>query len=143
MRVIWPFRAEQRTASRRSGVGTIPLQVLGFIAVTDPRWYECLLGLDTRLGPMDANFWPATLAPGTPLLFKLRAPANAIAGFGYFATLSVLPDWLAWDTFGEANATGRGALIASGLVLFAITLVVNMAARAIIYRRREFRDSAA
>jgi phosphate transport system permease protein len=47
------------------------------------------------------------------------------------------------NTFGEANSTGRGALIASGLVLFAITLVVNMAARAIIYRRREFRDSAA
>jgi phosphate transport system permease protein len=47
------------------------------------------------------------------------------------------------NTFGEADATGRGALIASGLVLFAITLVVNMAARAIIYRRREFRDSAA
>jgi phosphate transport system permease protein len=47
------------------------------------------------------------------------------------------------NTFGEANETGRGALIASGLLLFAITLVVNMAARAIIYRRREFRDSAA
>ncbi|MEV4635973.1 phosphate ABC transporter permease subunit PstC [Actinoplanes sp. NPDC049548] len=47
------------------------------------------------------------------------------------------------NTFGEATPTGRGALIASGLVLFAITLVVNMAARAIIYRRREFRDSAA
>lgn len=47
------------------------------------------------------------------------------------------------NTFGEANATGRGALIASGLVLFAITLVVNLIARAIIYRRREFRDSAA
>ena len=47
------------------------------------------------------------------------------------------------NTFGEANATGRGALIASGLLLFGITLVVNMAARAIIYRRREFRDSAA
>ncbi|MEV6344454.1 phosphate ABC transporter permease subunit PstC [Actinoplanes sp. NPDC051851] len=47
------------------------------------------------------------------------------------------------NTFGEANETGRGALIASGLVLFAITLVVNMTARAIIYRRREFRDSAA
>ena len=40
--------------------------------------------------------------------------------------------------FGEANAIGRGALIASGLVLFAITLVVNVIARAIIYRRREF-----
>jgi len=47
------------------------------------------------------------------------------------------------NTFGEANDIGRGALIASGLVLFTITLVVNMAARAIIYRRREFRDSAA
>ncbi|OJF09998.1 phosphate ABC transporter permease subunit PstC [Couchioplanes caeruleus] len=47
------------------------------------------------------------------------------------------------NTFGEATGTGRGALIASGLILFAITLVVNMAARAIIYRRREFRDSAA
>jgi phosphate transport system permease protein len=47
------------------------------------------------------------------------------------------------NAFGEANQTGRGALIASGLLLFAITLVVNMAARAIIYRRREFRDSAA
>jgi len=45
--------------------------------------------------------------------------------------------------FGEAADTGRGALIASGLVLFAITLVVNVGARAIIYRRREFRGSAA
>ncbi|MCW2714616.1 MAG: phosphate transporter, inner rane subunit PstC [Frankiales bacterium] len=40
--------------------------------------------------------------------------------------------------FAEASSTGRGALIASGLVLFAITLVVNVIARAIIYRRREF-----
>ena len=40
--------------------------------------------------------------------------------------------------FGEANEVGRGALIASGLVLFAITLVVNVIARAVIYRRREF-----
>jgi phosphate transport system permease protein len=45
--------------------------------------------------------------------------------------------------FGEADQIGRGALIASGLVLFAITLVVNVVARAIIYRRREFRESAA
>ncbi|MEV1285881.1 phosphate ABC transporter permease subunit PstC [Micromonospora sp. NPDC049679] len=45
--------------------------------------------------------------------------------------------------FGEASDLGRGALIASGLVLFAITLVVNMTARAIIYRRREFTEVAA
>lgn len=45
------------------------------------------------------------------------------------------------NRFGEATDIGRGALIASGLVLFAITLVVNMAARAVIYRRREFRSA--
>ncbi len=45
--------------------------------------------------------------------------------------------------FGEANQIGRGALIASGLVLFAITLVVNVIARAVIYRRREFAGGAA
>ncbi|GII81585.1 phosphate transport system permease protein [Sphaerisporangium rufum] len=37
--------------------------------------------------------------------------------------------------FGEATVTGRGALIASGLVLFVITLAVNMAARLIVARR--------
>jgi phosphate transport system permease protein len=47
------------------------------------------------------------------------------------------------NRFGEADDIGRGALIASGLVLFAITLVVNMAARLIVYRRREFIGSAA
>ncbi len=40
--------------------------------------------------------------------------------------------------FGEAGEIGRGALIASGLVLFVITLVVNMAARAVVARRKEF-----
>jgi phosphate transport system permease protein len=37
--------------------------------------------------------------------------------------------------FGEAGDTGRGALIASGLVLFAITLVVNLAARYVVVRK--------
>ena len=47
------------------------------------------------------------------------------------------------NKFGEAGNIGRPALIASGLVLFGITLVVNMTARAIIYRRREFVGGAA
>jgi phosphate transport system permease protein len=42
------------------------------------------------------------------------------------------------NTFGMAGTVGKNALIASGLVLFAITLVVNMAARAIVARRKEF-----
>jgi phosphate transport system permease protein len=41
-------------------------------------------------------------------------------------------------TFPEAGANGRSALIASGLVLFVITLIVNMGARAIVARRKEF-----
>lgn len=36
--------------------------------------------------------------------------------------------------FGEAGVHGREALIASGLVLFAITLVVNVVARGVVYR---------
>ncbi|MFJ8827410.1 phosphate ABC transporter permease subunit PstC [Streptomyces sp. NPDC102467] len=40
--------------------------------------------------------------------------------------------------FSEANDQGRDALIASGLVLFVITLLVNGAARMIIARRKEY-----
>ena len=36
--------------------------------------------------------------------------------------------------FGEAGTTGRSALIATGLVLFVMTLAVNLVARTIIYR---------
>jgi putative restriction endonuclease len=79
--------------------------VRGFVAITDPGWYEHL-SRDAR--PKDANFWrpstkPQNLPAGTPFFFKLKAPHNVIAGFGYFAGFSVLPDWLAWETFGEAN----------------------------------------
>ncbi|WP_434384892.1 HNH endonuclease [Melittangium boletus] len=77
----------------------------GFIAVTDPGWYERLASAP---GPRDANFWrPSSrrvlLNAGTPFLFKLKSPHHAIAGFGWFASFSVLPDWLAWETFGTAN----------------------------------------
>jgi HNH endonuclease len=77
----------------------------GYLAVTDFGWYE---RLSSDPGPRDANFWrPSTRAfrldHGTPFFFKLKAPHNAVAGFGFFAGFSVLPDCLAWDTFGEAN----------------------------------------
>lgn len=38
------------------------------------------------------------------------------------------------NKFGDAGSTGRSALIASGLVLFAITLIINFGARAIVRR---------
>lgn len=77
----------------------------GFLAVTNPDWYERLA---RSPGPKDANFWrPSTrrtnLPIGTPFIFKLKGRPPAVVGFGYFAGTSVMPDWLAWDTFGEAN----------------------------------------
>ena len=45
-------------------------------------------------------------------------------------------------SFGEAGDVGLPALIASGLVLFAITLVVNLSARAVIYRAGKLERSA-
>jgi phosphate transport system permease protein len=45
--------------------------------------------------------------------------------------------------FKEAGTMGRDALIASGLVLFLLTLVVNGAARIIIARRKEYSGAAA
>ncbi len=42
--------------------------------------------------------------------------------------------------FPESSGVAINTLIASGLVLFAITLAVNMAARALINRRREFTE---
>lgn len=81
----------------------------GYVAVTDPGWWRHLRDRERATGErLDANFWkPSTrrfrLAEGTPFFFKLKAPHHAIAGFGYFAGFSKLPDWLAWETFGESN----------------------------------------
>ena len=80
------------------------------------------------------------------MLNDLDAAEQALQGKNYASLIQTGGNSIAANianSFGEANDIGRGALIASGLVLFAITLVVNMTARAIIYRRREFRDSAA
>ncbi|MBV6701145.1 phosphate ABC transporter permease subunit PstC [Kitasatospora aureofaciens] len=45
--------------------------------------------------------------------------------------------------FAEAGNNGRNALMASGLVLFVITLLVNGAARLIVARRKEYSGAAA
>ena len=82
--------------------------VNGFVAVTDTGWFQRLAA---RPGPQEVNFWRPSVRPvpfdrlarGTPFLFKLKVPYNAIAGFGYFISFTVLPDWLAWDTFQEGN----------------------------------------
>lgn len=78
----------------------------GTIAITDEGWYSFLAA---RPDLTDVNFWTPSArrsfrAPQfAPFLFKLRAPHNAICGFAYFAQFSRLPDWMAWETFGEGN----------------------------------------
>jgi putative restriction endonuclease len=91
--------------------------VNGYVAVTDQGWYETLLNSP---GPKDANFWrpsttPVNLDPHTPFFFKLKAPHNVIAGFGYFESFSILPDWLAWETFGSANGVDSLATLKTRL----------------------------
>lgn len=80
----------------------------GTIAITDKGWYEFLAA---RPDLHEVNFWRPSprsrfkAEPFSPFLFKLKAPANAICGFAYFAKWTVLPDWLAWDCFREGNGS--------------------------------------
>ena len=78
-----------------------------YIALTDPDWYRYLAG-QPRLD--EVNFWQPhgghsfrALAPGETFFFKLRDPAKAIVGFGFFQRFESMPARYAWDCFGTAN----------------------------------------
>lgn len=80
--------------------------VLGYVGNTDHRWFSFLR--DQQLD--EVNFWQPrggrgfhVIKPGAPFFFKLKSPHNAIGGFGFFAHHTVLPAWLAWETFGTGN----------------------------------------
>ena len=90
----------------------------GWIAVTHSDWFEFL----ARRGAWDeVNFWtPSDFyafhgTPGAPFLFKLKAPHNAIAGFGFFERFAKLPEWLAWECFGEGNGAPSFAVMKARL----------------------------
>jgi putative restriction endonuclease len=80
--------------------------VKAFVAVTDNEWFRFLAALT---GADEVNFWQPSartfrvLQPGEPLLFKLHAPENFIAGGGFFVRWSPLPYSMAWDVFQEKN----------------------------------------
>jgi putative restriction endonuclease len=79
-----------------------------YVAPTDYRWFQFL---STRDNVDEVNFWMpnpwggrfGVLRRGEPLLFKLKAPHNAIAGGGFFQHYTELPISLAWESFGEKN----------------------------------------
>ncbi|MFJ4880276.1 phosphate ABC transporter permease subunit PstC [Streptomyces sp. NPDC088745] len=83
-----------------------------------------MLGLGRALGETMAV--ATVLSPNFLLSFHLLD-----AGGGTFAQNIAAK-------FDEADDLGRDALIASGLVLFVLTLIVNGAARLIIARRKEY-----
>ena len=83
-----------------------------------------MLGLGRALGETMAV--ATVLSPSAILSAKVLEP-----GGGTFAQNIA-------SAFKEAGEFGRDALIASGLVLFVITLLVNGAARLIIARRKEY-----
>ncbi|MCZ9346039.1 ABC transporter permease subunit, partial [Streptomyces sp. TRM76130] len=83
-----------------------------------------MLGLGRALGETMAV--AMVLSPSFDITASLLEP-----GGGTFAQNIA-------SKFNEANPMGRDALIASGLVLFVITLLVNGAARMIIARRKEY-----
>ena len=78
----------------------------GFVAPTDYEWYRFL---QARPELREVNFWRpsqsrfAALESGELFFFKLKAPHNAIGGFGMFTRGAVVPVWEAWDVFGPAN----------------------------------------
>jgi len=86
--------------------------VRAWIANTDYEWYRFLSG---RPDLDEVNFWrPSSgtfraLSPGEPLLFRLKAPHNKIAGLGFFVHFSVLPASLAWAAFEAKNGAASEA----------------------------------
>jgi len=98
------FAADAHVVRQPAGTSVNPMD--GTVAVTDFGWYTHL-----RAHPEleEVNFWkpsahrPLNAPEFSPFFFKLKAPYNAICGFGYFARYSRLPDWLAWESFGLGN----------------------------------------
>ena len=84
-----------------------------------------MLGLGRALGETMAVLM--ILSPGSLYSFHILSAAQQ----------QTIAAYIALD-FPEASGLAVNALIATGLALFVITLAVNMAARAIVARRKEF-----
>ena len=79
----------------------------GYVATTDFEWFTFLRA---RQPHDEVNFWQPSAhgfnsPAGTPFFFKLKAPHNAIGGFGIFARYEQATPQLAWEAFGERNGT--------------------------------------
>jgi putative restriction endonuclease len=80
--------------------------VRGYVANTHYDWFSFLAQKQTW---EEVNFWnPSDYyafggEPGSPFFFRLKAPRNAIGGFGLYTRFDRLPEWLAWECFEQGN----------------------------------------
>jgi len=78
----------------------------GYVANTHSDWFDFLA---QRSAWEEVNFWnPSDYyafrgEPGSPFIFRLKSPRNAIGGFGIVARFAKLPEWLAWECFAQGN----------------------------------------
>ena len=82
-----------------------------WIANTDHDWFD-FLAAQPEID--EVNFWQPSggmnfgaIQPGELFLFRLKAPRNAIGGFGVFSHSSNLPISLAWEAFGIKNGASN------------------------------------
>lgn len=86
----------------------IPAEI--FIANTDRAWFDFLASRSDAGRVDEVNFWlpKATtpmkqMTPGEPIVFRLKQPDYAIAGYGFFAHFEVVDLDTAWALFGWKN----------------------------------------
>lgn len=86
------------------------------VANTDERWFLHFRPTDQITKVDEVNFWRPMeqrefhiLSPGQPFFVRLKSPYNAVAGFGFFATSSLMSVQLAWEIFGDRNGDATQA----------------------------------
>lgn len=97
-----------RYSPRTREVRYLPQEL--FVANTDKAWFDFLSERAVDGVVDEVNFWlPKATRPmrghdvGEPILFRLKKPVYAIAGFGFFAHFAVVDLDTAWSTFGWKN----------------------------------------
>jgi putative restriction endonuclease len=80
--------------------------MIGYIANTDQAWFDFLRAQPAQ---EEVNFWNPSGRNvfrgkvGSPFIFRLKAPINMIGGFGLVSWADRMPEWLAWECFGQGN----------------------------------------
>jgi len=96
--------------------------VRGYVATTDLDWFTFLRAQVPA--PDEVNFWQPSAhgfssPAGTPFFFKLKAPHNAIGGFGIFARYEPATTRLAWEAFGTKNGAASFEAMLSRVARYA------------------------